>query len=267
MVIPRVVWQTWKSAMLPPPIAMDRVRMQAENSDYVFELASDSDCAAFVREEMPSEVAEAYFLISPAFGALRADLWRYCVLYVYGGVYLDIDATLLKPVASWLGSDDSGVLFIDDWQDMTASDEVVLKAIEFPLERIPPGLCASRLAQYAMAFEPGHPFLKEVIGRVERAIRFHIWDVDSTDPTIDEGLPGYMVTGYRAHNLTGPGIWTNSIRHVLNESAASFRVLNDLDACGYRGIVEPKGHSTGELNWSDVATPLYSEGTMPLSGW
>ena len=76
MAIPRVVWQTWKSAMLPPPIAMDRVRMQAENSDYVFELASDSDCAAFVREEMPSEVAEAYFLISPAFGALRADLWR-----------------------------------------------------------------------------------------------------------------------------------------------------------------------------------------------
>ena len=31
-------------------------------------------------------------------GAHKADLWRYCVLYHYGGVYLDIKTELIKPL-------------------------------------------------------------------------------------------------------------------------------------------------------------------------
>ena len=31
-------------------------------------------------------------------GAHKADLWRLCVLYIYGGCYLDADLALMKPI-------------------------------------------------------------------------------------------------------------------------------------------------------------------------
>jgi mannosyltransferase OCH1-like enzyme len=44
----------------------------------------------------------AYYMINPAIGAARADIWRYCVLYTFGGLYLDDDSdigTLLDEVS------------------------------------------------------------------------------------------------------------------------------------------------------------------------
>lgn len=40
----------------------------------------------------PAEVKEAYDDLIP--GAFKADLFRYCVLFIYGGVYADIDVML-----------------------------------------------------------------------------------------------------------------------------------------------------------------------------
>lgn len=35
--------------------------------------------------------------------AIYADMWRYIVLYKYGGIYLDIDMEFLKPIQEWPG--------------------------------------------------------------------------------------------------------------------------------------------------------------------
>ena len=31
-------------------------------------------------------------------GAHKADLWRYCVLYIHGGVYMDIETVLMRSI-------------------------------------------------------------------------------------------------------------------------------------------------------------------------
>lgn len=58
--------------------------------DYRFYL--DSDIEAFLSTHFPPEVKEAYDALIP--GAFKADLFRYCVLFVYGGVYADVDVIL-----------------------------------------------------------------------------------------------------------------------------------------------------------------------------
>ena len=40
----------------------------------------------------------AYFAINPLVGAARADIWRYCVLYSFGGLYLDDDSDIGIPL-------------------------------------------------------------------------------------------------------------------------------------------------------------------------
>ena len=33
---------------------------------------------------------------------MRADMWRYAILYAFGGIYADIDVLALHPMEQWL---------------------------------------------------------------------------------------------------------------------------------------------------------------------
>ena len=47
-------------------------------------------CDAFMKEHFSGKVYEAYCELPMA--VMKADLWRYCILYTYGGIYSDTDA-------------------------------------------------------------------------------------------------------------------------------------------------------------------------------
>jgi len=70
---------------------VDLLRMT--NPEFTYSLSDDDDCYNFILNNFPPSVADAYLRLIP--GAYKADLWRYCVLYTYGGIYLDIK---YKPV-------------------------------------------------------------------------------------------------------------------------------------------------------------------------
>ena len=63
-------------------------RIQRQNPQFQHFLYDDADCEAFIRQNFDSNVLYAYQTLIP--GAYKADLWRYCILYIYGGIYLDI---------------------------------------------------------------------------------------------------------------------------------------------------------------------------------
>jgi hypothetical protein len=94
--IPKYVFQTWYSKRLPPTIEAHRNRMIKENPDMQFFLYDDKDCEAFLQKHFPVRVIKAYRKLTP--GAYKADLWRLCILFIYGGFYLDIKYVLTKEV-------------------------------------------------------------------------------------------------------------------------------------------------------------------------
>ena len=55
--------------------------------DCIHYLFHDAACREFIEREYPPDVLMAYDRLIPT--AFKADVWRYCVLYKYGGVYLD----------------------------------------------------------------------------------------------------------------------------------------------------------------------------------
>ena len=80
-----------KNAGLPPKMYECVVSNLIHNRvgvDCVYYLYNDADCRAFIQSAFPPDVVAAYDRLIPT--AFKADLWRYCVLYKYGGVYLDI---------------------------------------------------------------------------------------------------------------------------------------------------------------------------------
>jgi hypothetical protein len=49
----------------------------------------------------------AYNIISPAAGAAKADLWRYAVLWTYGGAYIDDDSDMHSPLDKVVAPEDT----------------------------------------------------------------------------------------------------------------------------------------------------------------
>lgn len=60
---------------------------------FKYSFYDDQDIDAFIRRHFDHRVYRSYKRILN--GALKADFFRYCVLYVHGGVYVDVDLACL----------------------------------------------------------------------------------------------------------------------------------------------------------------------------
>lgn len=86
--IPLNLFQTWTTKALPHHMAECVASIQRDNPEFTHHLFDDADCERFIQSHFGDRVAEAFCTLIP--GAFKADLWRYCVLYVHGGIYVDI---------------------------------------------------------------------------------------------------------------------------------------------------------------------------------
>jgi len=86
--IPLDIYQTWHTKDLPPKMHECVETLKRQNPEFQHHLYDDADCYEFIKDHFDPEVAEAYDALIPK--AYKADLWRYCVLYKRGGIYLDI---------------------------------------------------------------------------------------------------------------------------------------------------------------------------------
>ena len=86
--IPLVIYQTWMTKSLPDKMMKTVDKMKKNNPEFEYKLFDDDDCRKFIIEHFNNNVLYAYDNLVP--GAFKADLWRYCVLYINGGIYIDI---------------------------------------------------------------------------------------------------------------------------------------------------------------------------------
>jgi mannosyltransferase OCH1-like enzyme len=86
--IPLQVFQTWNTKVLPPKMKETVEYNKKNNPEINFYLYDDQDCREFIKSNFDHTVIDAFDILKP--GAYKADLWRYCILYQYGGAYIDI---------------------------------------------------------------------------------------------------------------------------------------------------------------------------------
>uniref|UniRef100_A0A6C0JHJ0 Glycosyltransferase n=1 Tax=viral metagenome TaxID=1070528 RepID=A0A6C0JHJ0_9ZZZZ len=87
-VIPQNIFQTWHTKLLPPLMFKAVEQIKKNNPRFYYKLYDDNDCREFINKYFRPDVLNAYDRLIP--GAYKADLWRYCVLFIHGGIYLDI---------------------------------------------------------------------------------------------------------------------------------------------------------------------------------
>lgn len=92
--IPRRIFQTFKSRVVPEKMYEASLSWITQNPEYDYTFFDDKSCRDLIEMNFDSRVLRAYDQIHR--GALKADLWRYCALFLHGGVYADIDTVCLS---------------------------------------------------------------------------------------------------------------------------------------------------------------------------
>ena len=84
-VIPRVIHQTFMTKSLPAELQENVDNLKRLNPGWTHLLHDDDDIQAFILDNYGPGVLSYYERINPRYGAARADLFRYLLLYKSGG--------------------------------------------------------------------------------------------------------------------------------------------------------------------------------------
>lgn len=162
--IPKLIHQTFSSMDRLPATLRDNCEMiRSRNPEFEYHFYSDDEMLSFVRSSYGGDIARIYARIDPAFGAARADLFRYLCLYWYGGVYLDVKADVRKPLASVIRETDSFIL--SRWDHSSDSPHA-----GWGSHHALHGTGSHAFQQWFIIASPRHPFLKAVIDKVLKNI-------------------------------------------------------------------------------------------------
>jgi predicted GH43/DUF377 family glycosyl hydrolase len=87
-IIPLNLFQTWNTLELPPKMKQTVELLKLQNPEFTHYLYDDEMCRDFIEKNFDKDILYSFDKLKP--GAYKSDLWRYCILYKYGGIYLDI---------------------------------------------------------------------------------------------------------------------------------------------------------------------------------
>ncbi|MGI4847771.1 MAG: glycosyltransferase family 32 protein [Janthinobacterium lividum] len=113
--IPKLIHQTFPCKTLPVTLQKNVENLISLNPGWQHQIYDDHDIKNFVMNAYGAEIYKYFDKINPRYGAAKADLFRYLLLYKYGGVYLDIKSTCLCPFEEFIFPDDR--LLLSHWDN------------------------------------------------------------------------------------------------------------------------------------------------------
>lgn len=104
--IPGVIYQTMQNRLTFTSFISYASSYLNLNKFLTLEYFTDKDCRQYIvsnEQYLPKKTLESYDLLVP--GAFKADLFRYCIIYLNGGLYSDIKMRCVKPLRKYMDYD------------------------------------------------------------------------------------------------------------------------------------------------------------------
>lgn len=148
--IPKRIWQTYKDDRdtLPDYIKQTSNTWIEHNPDYEYNYMNDREAADFILNVYGEEIQKIW--LSLPLGVMRGDMWRYLIIYHYGGIYADIDAISRKPIDTWIRQD-AGMIICPEHEE--------------------------HFCQWIFAATPRHPAIKSIIEVMLERLRNPKYDI------------------------------------------------------------------------------------------
>ena len=239
--IPKIIHQIYFNVdqKLPSILEENVQRIMALNPGWEHRLYDEGDIIDFIASTYGRRVLDYYSRINEKYGASRADLFRYLMMYKHGGVYLDVKASLERPLDSVLLTDD--VYLLSRWRN-AKGEQFEGWGIHKPLREIG----GQEFQQWHIIAAPGHPFLRAVIERV-------LHNIDSYNPAWHQTGKGGVLW------LTGPVAYTLAITPLLHQHR--HRLIGSHDELGliysiFSSTTDEAHKSLFKYHYSELTDPV-----------
>lgn len=244
--IPRILHQTFHSKILPQVIQKNIDKIKVMNPEWEYRFYDDEDIVDFIKKNYDPQIINYFNRINPIYGAAKADLFRYLLMYKCGGVYIDIKSSLRKPLNDILKEDDRYLL--SGWKDNETP-----QFDGWGVHAVVNNVVFEEYQQWYIVAAPGHPFLKAVIENVLRNIENYIPSLHGV------GKPGVL-------NVTGPVAYTLAIKPLLHFH--HHRIVHSQSDLGFEYSIfrSNDGHnSLFKMHYTDLSEPVINiEGTRKV---
>lgn len=221
--IPKTFWITMKdSSKVPGHIK----KYLSTHENWKSGIVDDSYMTLFMEKVFANtSVLWAYNSINPQIMAGKTDIWRYAVLYVFGGVYIDADAGFKLNLDKYLTAKDKFILSseLNPLGKCYNSDYIMNPNNTIPLWG------GRTLIQWLMISSPQHPFIIQTLTNLVDIVKHEYLKTSVLSTTLDLDYKKF-------HALicsTGPVVFTVSVTQVVNSYNKSSTSDEDL---GYRFI-------------------------------
>ena len=230
--IPFLVHQTFYTTNLPIEIFNIIKNNKKLNPKFKFIFYDDNDCEKFIKTFFDERTFNAYMMLNNCYGAMKADFFRYCVLYKIGGVYLDIKSKIKIPLGLIIKENDSCILDLprnnlEPWRKFKPTYE-----------------------QWLLIFEPNHPYLNTMIQQM----------VFNIENKYEPQIYGYkkLNSKQKILQLTGPDALTRAINTCIDNNIIKHRNIDYnkyfiLAVNNYQSMYIKKKH------YSKYNEPLYKQ--------
>ena len=215
--IPNVVYQTWEVNYFGKTHHAQIQQFRDLNPDLSFKLFAKDALENYMEENWGSHPIYSIFKKSK-FGPMLADIFRYCILFERGGFYFDISKGCAVPITSLCSANSTGLISYE------AHDCVVIpnpRAIETMLHP------EKYILQWGMGFTKGNLILEKMI---ENICEYYPYFQGKS----------FAVPKNAILSLTGPGMFTKTIREVFDQNPNTYIDQAGIDFNG-AGIYSLKG--------------------------
>lgn len=188
--LPLVLYQTYLTAEsdLPHKTEDERRKWHTADPRLTMSYMDDKAISSFMEENFDARVANAFH--SMPWGVMKADFWRYAVIYINGGLYADLDVVPNIELDSWFKQQKGRPAMT--WEEAGCSMVLGMEN-------------EHHISNWAFAAVPKHPFLKHTIDLI----------VKRAEAGID------VMMGDVLHYHTGPGVFTAALNEYASATSKS----------------------------------------------
>ena len=224
--IPRHVWFNLGSFQEAPPLNstaqlpehLQHIHaLKLRETNYTVHLADDTQQHRFIDSVFTNTSTQwAFHQISPKLGVSKSDIWRYTVLLIHGGIYLDEDSCIDGMFRDLVGPNDALILAEEpskakdecykDWHHLSdAGTRRRLNATQST------AMGPKSLANWGMLAAPKHPVIRRTLENVVEMVRLEYLRQSALK------LSSHAYRWKIIMCVTGPAALTVSTREALLE--------------------------------------------------
>jgi len=161
--IPNNLYQTWENNLFGKTHYKEMIKFRSINKDLNFYLFDRNKRDDYMKKNWGDhKISEIYD--KSKFGQIKADIFRYCILYEYGGYYFDISKGCKVSITSLHNHDTEALISYEPIECVIPPDRIIFNKLKYPL---------NNFLQWGFGFKKNHVLLKMIIDAISNDYHYY----------------------------------------------------------------------------------------------